>query len=164
MCGVCVNLTLANPSARVRCHSSPHVMWHWVALATRFWIRAIKMGSQKLVCKALKADIELMLAGCKKCWSYYLLQSLTIMGVVQASDWSPSGISHVTVDSIMALEIQEKVVRESLKQMFDKCWEDVDLVCEHPQDPACPRNRIIHNSYAAWARGLHDDAPTYLKA
>ena len=43
----------------------------------------------------------------------------------------------------MALDIQEKVVRESLKQMFDKCWEDVDLVCEHPQDPACPRNRII---------------------
>ena len=64
----------------------------------------------------------------------------------------------------MALDIQEEVVRESLKQMFDKCWEDVDLVCEHPQDPACPRNRIIHNSYAAWARGLHDDAPTYLKA
>ena len=32
------------------------VMWHWVALATRFWIRAIKMGSQKLVCKALKAN------------------------------------------------------------------------------------------------------------
>ena len=140
------------------------VMWHWVALATRFWIRAIKMGSHKLVCKALRADIELMLAGCKKCWSYYLLQSLTIVGVVQASDWSPSGTSHVTVDSIMALDIQEKVVRESLKQMFDKCWEDVDLVCEHPQDPACPRNRIIHNSYAAWARGLHDDAPTYLKS
>ena len=140
------------------------VMWHWVALATRFWIRAIKMGSHKLVCKALRADIELMLAGCKKCWSYYLLQSLTIVGVVQDSDWSPSGTSHVTVDSIMALDIQEKVVRESLKQMFDKCWEDVDLVCEHPQDPACPRNRIIHNSYVAWARGLHDDAPTYLKA
>ena len=52
------------------------VMWHWVALATRFWIRAIKMGSQKLVCKTLRADIELMLTGCKKCWSYYLLQSL----------------------------------------------------------------------------------------
>ena len=81
------------------------VMWHWVALATRFWIRAIKMGSHKLVCKALRADIELMLAGCKKCWSYYLLQSLTIVGVVQASDWSPSGTSHVTVDSIMALDI-----------------------------------------------------------
>ena len=137
------------------------VMWHWVALATRFWIRAIKMGSQKLVCKTLRADIELMLTGCKKCWSYYLLQSLTIIGVVQASDWSPGGTGNVTVDSIMALDIQEKVVRESLKQMFDKCWEDVDLVCEHPQDPACPRNRIIHNSYAAWARGLHDDAPTY---
>ena len=86
------------------------------------------------------------------------------MGVVQASNWSPGRTGHVTVDSIMALNVQEKVVRESLKQMFDKCWEDVDLVCEHPQDPACPRNCIIHNSYAAWASGLHDDVPTYLKS
>ena len=64
----------------------------------------------------------------------------------------------------MALNILEKVVRESMKQMSDKCWENVDLGCEHPQDPTCPRNRKFHNSYAAWARGLHDDAPTYLKS
>jgi hypothetical protein len=68
------------------------------------------------------------------------------------------------VDNILALDIQEAVVRECLKQMFEKDWEDVDLVCEHPQDSTCPKDRIMRNSYAAWARGPHDDTPTYLKS
>lgn len=140
------------------------IMWHWVALATRFWNRARKMDAQRLVHKTLRADIELMLTGCKKCWSYYLLHSLTTIGVLQASAWSPSQPHNATVDSILALDLQEAVVREHLKQLFERVWENVDLVYEHPQGSTCPKDRIIHNSYAAWARGPHEDAPTYLKS
>ena len=42
----------------------------------------------------------------------------TIIGVVQASDWSPGGTGNVTVDSIMALDIQEKVVSPALTGSF----------------------------------------------
>jgi len=133
------------------------VMWHWVALATRFWIRAVKMGADRLVHKTLKADLELMLSGCKTCWSYYLLRSLTVIGVVQAKDWTPG--QRVTVDSIMALNIQEADVRESLKQLFDKAWEDVDLVHEHLQDLACPkassRTLMLHGHGASTTMFLH---------
>jgi hypothetical protein len=102
-------------------------MWHWIALATRFWTRAAKMGTHKLVHKTLKADIELMLSGCKKCWSYYLLKSLTALGVVQASSWTPGQGANHTVENILALDLQEAPVKAALKQRFDRIWEEVDL-------------------------------------
>ena len=135
-----------------------------------FWIHASKMGSQRLVHKALRPEMELMLG--LKMWVILIetclerksetyvrrlgvfLQrgivqripwckdyreplpftcfraSVIITGPVQASAWSPDDTGNVTLDSITALSIQEKVVPESLKQLFDKCCKDVEpLVC-----------------------------------
>ena len=65
------------------------------------------MGSERLGPQEVKrqSDIQLLLAGCKKYsvgHTTHLLQILTIMGVVQASNWSASRSCRATVHSIMS--------------------------------------------------------------
>jgi hypothetical protein len=67
-------------------------------------------------------------------------------------------------EHILALDLEEAPVKAVFKQRFNRIWEEVDLVCDHPQDPACPGDRIIPDSCAVWGRGPHDDAPPYLKS
>jgi len=122
------------------------------------------MGPQRLIHKALRADIKLMLAGCMKCWSYYLPQNITIMGVVQASNWSPNWTGKATVDSILIVSIQEKVVHESLEQMLDKLG-IVDLICEHPQGAIFPRHCITLTPLLHGQNTVSCiDVPTYLES
>lgn len=142
------------------------IMWHWIALAVRFWVRAVKMADTELVHKTLKADIGLMLSGCQKCWSYYLLSTLSRLGIVDAQVWSATASQAPSVDNVLQLDIQESAVRDALKEQFDKFWSHprINLRKEHPRCVSCPEDAIMHNTYAAWVRGSEDPIPTYLKS
>jgi hypothetical protein len=68
------------------------IMFHWVVLACRWWNRLRDMlDDEQHICLAKKAwqdNVEMMLAGCKQCWSYYLLSGLQALGLVTAAEWN----------------------------------------------------------------------------
>ena len=141
------------------------IMWHWLALAVRFWVRAVKMPTTRLVRKTLTDDIRLMLSGCTHCWSYFLLKALTTIGMLEERAWWPaSSGSSFTVEHILSLVPQEADVRAALQVRFDEVWTQVGTNPVHPRHPACPDDAIIHSTYAAWCRARAAGPPGYLKS
>jgi len=66
-------------------------MWRWIALATRLWGKlADPQREQDMAAMALRADVQLMLQGCKVCWTYKLLDTLTSMGLLDGVIGIPS--------------------------------------------------------------------------
>jgi hypothetical protein len=49
---------------------------HWVPLAARFFMTLKCMPDDRLAQCAWVADIDLMLAGCRTCWTYQLLHTM----------------------------------------------------------------------------------------
>ena len=104
------------------------VMWHWLTLAVRFWLKAVKLPSTEFVHKTLKDDVGLMLDGCKDCWSYHLLSALSKLGLVASDQWCPRRSTHpLAVDSILVLTMDEKAVQEALQKRFAEVWDRVDV-------------------------------------
>jgi hypothetical protein len=139
------------------------IMWHWLTLAVRFWLKAVKLPSSELVHRTLKDDVGLMLDGCKDCWSYHLLSALSKLGLVAPDQWCPRRSTHpLEVDSILELNMDEKTVQEALQQKFDEVWDGVDVGIQHPCRPDCPSDNILNSTYVAWSRGAGDRSPSYL--
>jgi ribosomal protein L32 len=45
--------------------------------------------SDRMATRALRDDVQLMMFRCKNCWSYKLLHTLTMLGVVTRGQWDP---------------------------------------------------------------------------
>ena len=139
------------------------VMWHWLTLAVRFWLKAVKLPSSELVHRTLQEDVGLMLDGCKDCWSYHLLSALSKLGLVAPGQWCPRRSTRpLDVGSILELTMDEKTVQEALQQKFDVVWDGVDVGIQHPCRLSCPSDRILNSTYVAWSRGQGDGPPSYL--
>jgi hypothetical protein len=139
------------------------VMWHWLALAVRFWLKAVKLPASELVHKTLRDDVSLMLDGCKDCWSFHLLSALSKLGIVDADQWCPrSSAQRPELASILGLALNEEDVRKALQQKFDEFWEGVDVEHQHPCMSDCPSGSILNSTYVAWSRGAGDSPPSYL--
>ena len=139
------------------------VMWHWLTLAVRFWLKAVKLPSSELVHKTLRDDVGLMLDGCKDCWSYHLLSVVSKLGLVAPDQWCPRRSTHpLAVDSILVLTMDEKAVQEALQKRFAEVWDRVDVETQHPCRLSCPSDIILTSTYAAWSRGAGDSPPSYL--
>jgi hypothetical protein len=56
-------------------------------------VQADKLTSQqqqhKLAARALRDDVRLMLQGCKDCWTYKVLHTLSKLGCIQQAAWQP---------------------------------------------------------------------------
>lgn len=137
------------------------IMWHWIALATRWWVRLTGMNADRLAYRAFKDDIRLMLDGCKDCWTFKLLDTLTHMGIVQASQWKPNNGSQVTVDTILQLCISETAVVDALQSLFDSTWNSEPA--HGPREALCPSQQIMHATYNSWIRD-GANIPTYMKS
>jgi hypothetical protein len=67
------------------------VSHHWVAVTVRWWgTLLLECNIGRMATRALRDDVLFMLFGCKDCWSYKLLNTLTMLGVVTRSQWDPA--------------------------------------------------------------------------
>ena len=140
------------------------IMWHWLVLAVRYWARAVKLPSTSLVRKTLNEDIQLMLNGCTRCWTFHVLKALTTIGLLEERMWLPAANSpQPTVESILALELREADVRAQLIGRFDQVWQ-LNTRTAHPRRGSCPSDAIIHSSYETWCRKRDAKPPSYLKS
>jgi len=70
------------------------VSHRWVALAVRWWeTLLLECNSGRMATRALKDDVQFMLFGCRDCWSYKLLNTLTKLGVVTRGQWDPASMA-----------------------------------------------------------------------
>jgi hypothetical protein len=131
-------------------------MWRWVALTVRLWCKLVDpQAADKMAARALRDDIRLMLSGCKDCWTFKLLDTLSEIGVIERSQWQPSTALCPTVMDIIGIPITEQQVKEVLElrwyellrqhQPPELFWGDA--VTHHASS-----DTIMLKTYLAWVR------------
>jgi hypothetical protein len=126
------------------------VMHHWVILAAR-WFMALKcMTPDRLAHCAWVADIELMLLGCRECWTYKLLHTMSHLGVIDGqSMFDETGRVILGKEGIMLLQLPPKSIKAALQRTIDKRWTDV----VQPDPRMAPSVGIEMCTHAAWVLG-----------
>ena len=115
---------------------------HWLALCARFWARVLALPADRLLRKALVADIELFVSGCQDCWSAKFLLAMQQLQVVTDA----GALS--TVQSVLAQPIDEKTVADRARRYFDSIWDTL------PADPAhAPSSEVVLATYHHWVCG-----------
>lgn len=146
------------------------LVWRWVALATRLWCKLVSAShADKLSARALRDDVRLMLRGCKDCWVYKWLDTLSSLGVVDRCMWVPTRVSCPTVGAVLGLAVTEKAVKEVLQSKFVQVLADaqVGVNISHMAD-TLPRvaasAQVQMQTYVSWVRARDLTlAPPHLK-
>ena len=121
------------------------VMHHWVVLAARWFAKLASMPQDKLARHAWLADIDLMLAGCTKCWTHQLLRTLTSLQVLQRPAWDKRTDASLTSADIQRICVCETAVRESLVRLTQSRWDG-----GHDDPRSAPSVGIEKCTHAAW--------------
>ena len=123
------------------------VMHHWVILAAR-WFMALKcMSSDRLAYCAWVADIELMLDGCRVCWTYKLLHTMSLLGVIDGPTvFDQTGRVLLDKQGVMLLQLPPKSIKMALRQKLDMRW--ADALQSDPR--TAPSVGIEMCTHAAW--------------
>eukprot|EP00877_Chromochloris_zofingiensis_P003380 jgi/Chrzof1/13042/Cz07g17210.t1 len=120
------------------------------------------MDAQRLSRKALLDDIQLMLDGCTKCWTFKLLDTLSQLQCISAVQWNPAcATSSLSVSDILYLSFDEKSVVEATKSMFDTVFS----TNQHDDPDTASSDQVHVCTYKQWI-GLApiDKAPLHMKA
>lgn len=130
-------------------HRAP-ILHHWVILAARWWNRLAKRGAEEqpgVAYHAWLSDLDLMLHGCKDCWAYHLLKTLTALRLVEADQWQAS--AGATLDSLKELEWDEDSVRSALLHVHGEGWQGVLAAgrVDPRQAPSAGLAKITHNGW-----------------
>jgi hypothetical protein len=136
------------------------IMFHWVKLATRFWLK-LTAQPEAVAGRALQADVQLMLQGCKACWSYQLLDTWSDLGVVQRQQWLP-GSPGITVQGVLALQPEPDDVLAALCAKADARLLRTLGPDMTPRDPAVSQDDILASTYVNWVRHPQRPVPSYL--
>lgn len=121
-------------------------MHHWVKLAVRWWSKLRQRGAddapspdqshsqqpdlQPASCiafEAWKSDIQLMLDGCRRCWTCMLMHIMTRLGIVTASQCNGT---NVTVAQVMATSLDPAAAAGALGTLLQHTW------CDSVSSPA----------------------------
>jgi hypothetical protein len=144
------------------------IAYHWVVLACRWWERLRQMAmvhSGRVAYQAWVSDIELMVQGCRSCWTYQLLHTMTQLHVVSASEWQGPGC---TVHAVKAIALEPKSVAAALASHMQARWAPF----AHPGNPRDPTltHGVVANTHARWVYPIAADqaftratAPAFMK-
>lgn len=136
-------------------HRDP-MPFRWLSLAAGWWAKLASMGPERLARQVWVADIQLMLSGCKKCWTHQLLECLERIGYLTGDQWR-SGSDGVTVGTICTLAITKTGVHDACLRFQRASW---DEVCRQGCDPrTAPSDGIHLRTHMAWVHGLVLDGP-----
>jgi hypothetical protein len=144
------------------------IAFHWVALAVRWWCTLTAEDNQdKLAAKALRSDVWFMVSGCTDCWSYKLLNTLTVLGVLHRDSWDRTVNAAIRVTDVMALQLNEKHVKEHLRRRFEadlhSMQADTQLLRKGPRHPDCTSNQVMLLTYVSYVRARDlDRKPPHL--
>lgn len=92
--------------------------YRWVLLASRWFVKLQGMQADRLAHNVLVADIELMLEGCRHCWTYQLLDTLSRLGAVPRAMWDHRSSLGVTKEHVLGINIVENMVKSALYKCF----------------------------------------------
>jgi hypothetical protein len=130
------------------------IMHHWVILAAR-WFMALKgMSEDRLARCAWVADIELMLGGCRECWTYKLLHTMSELGVIERSTMmDQAGRVLLRKQDIMLLQLPQASIKGALQQQMNARWNALQ-----PNPRTAPSPRIEMCTHAAWVLTAQEDS------
>ena len=127
------------------------MVYHWVALAVRWWNRmslARVDALESLACCAWVEDVQLALDGCRECWAFSVLSTMCKLGLLEAG-WRQRPASWV-----QDRRWEEPAVRLALAQLFASRWQGYQQL-----DPrTAPSKGISMCTHAAWVYPLPADA------
>jgi hypothetical protein len=106
---------------------------HWVLLAARLFMTLKCMPDDRLAHCAWVADIDLMLAGCRTCWTYQLLHTMSLLGVLSRNSWDHRANSVVDRHSIMHLQLVPKAIKLALHGQMASRWAGADVLGQDPR-------------------------------
>ena len=129
------------------------IMWHWVRLVARFWqkIRASD-AAYSILSKAWQGDIMLMLQGCRDCWVYKVLDTMSTLGVVDRNLWHCQGNQPRTMHDVMAIQLDEEEVHVALQAKWKAGMAHYVALHLDPRSPECTSGDIMAATYVAWVR------------
>jgi hypothetical protein len=125
-------------------------MHHWVLLAARFFMTLKCMPDDRLAHCAWVADIDLMLAGCRTCWTYQLLHTMSLLGVLRRNSWDHRENSVVDRHSIMHLQLVPKAIKLALHGQMASRWAQADVPGRDPRVAPSVCQGIEMCTHAAW--------------
>jgi hypothetical protein len=128
------------------------VMHHWVVLASRWFAKLGAMPPGRMAHHAWLADITIMMAGCKKCWTFQILSTLTSLGVLQQASWDATLVgSEITSEDIQRICVSEVAVKDALHLLSRSRWN-----VGHVDPRTAPSVGIERCTHAAWVYPLID--------
>jgi hypothetical protein len=119
--------------------------YRWVLLSSRWFMKLRDMPADRLAHNVWVADIELMLDGCRHCWTYKLLDTLSQLGAVPRAMWDHRSSLGVTKENVMGVCIVEDAVSSALHKCFALRWQGVH---HDPRSaPSLQHDKCIHASW-----------------
>jgi hypothetical protein len=140
------------------------VVYHWVALAVRWWNRmqlAHAGTSQCMASYAWVEDVKLALEGSKVCWSFHVLSAMVDLRLLQP-DWRRQPLEWV-----LARRWEEPAVKLAVAGVFKARWH-VDGMVDPRQAPSRGVSMCTHHMWVyPLDPGIQDfsrgNAPQYTK-
>ena len=116
--------------------------YRWVILASRWFMNLRDMPADRLAYNVWVADIELMLEGCRHCWTYKLLDTLSYLGVMSRAAWDHHSSAGVTREGVMGVCISEDAVKLALHKLLASRWRG--LHHDPRSAPSLEHEKCIH--------------------
>ncbi len=132
--------------------SQQPLVFHWAALAARFWNRLCKMRQSRLLRQAFLANINLCIVKkSKQCWVYRMLR------LARTLNYIPCHPGSMTVASVLALRFDEDTLCTDLGRKFRAFWANA-----HASPRDAPSTHVTAATYVRWVgmgEGEHVKAP-----
>lgn len=127
-------------------HRTP-IMYHWVVLAVRWWTKLSDTRDDEprsLAGCVWREDVQLALAGCRDCWSYGVLETLSLLRLLDPN-WRQKSL-----DWLLQQRWDESVVKAALVALFKDRWQGLT-----DGDPrSAPSEGIHKRTHHAWVYPL----------
>lgn len=134
------------------------IMYHWVALAVRWWNKMAEgrdpENTRSMACCAWLEDVKLALAGCTTCWSGHVLRIMSSLGLIDR------GWRSQPLDWVLSQHWEEADVKSALDALFK-------ARCQGPfhADPRlAPSLGVTMCRHARWVYPLHSEVDCYTRA
>jgi hypothetical protein len=149
-------------------------MHHWVVSAARWWGKLRDRmpdegeNSSRLAYNVWVDDVKLALAGCVDCWTYKLLHTLQVLGVVEASQWCAAG---VTAEQVQELEFKAEDIASALARILTERWAAVVNQGAYANPRDAPSENILLCTHGRWVyppgdtlvRPTRHNSPEYMQ-
>lgn len=122
------------------------IMHHWIVLAARQWGKFVALSPHhnRLAYHALQSDLQLMISGCRRCWSHAFLHTMVALGLT-----TPAAVA--TLHGCMQLRFKEGELKKALH-----AHQIAFLTGVHTLPRSAPSTDVTISTYRHWV-GMRQD-------